>query len=176
MYPESTMRRTSDRSRWNVTRVYERRVSPDHRYCGAWRALATRYWRNQDQMEPSEERGMVTQSVTVTRCIMYDMQWGGGNSAINCKAVTVIQSLIEMWFALCQGDGCEIRQANNHGMGVSIKVIHSLEQRCNNVEEMNSKDAHSILCHRQQHSLTEKVQRGRKSIKLLLPAFYHKYG
>ena len=35
MYPESTMRRTSDRSRWNVTRVYERRVSPDHRYCGA---------------------------------------------------------------------------------------------------------------------------------------------
>ena len=78
MYPESTMRRSSDRSRWNVTRVYERRVSPDHRYCGAWRALATRYWRNQDQMEPSEERGMVTQSVTVTGCIMYDMKWGRG--------------------------------------------------------------------------------------------------
>ena len=181
MYPESTMRRTSDRSRWNVTRVYERRVSPDHRYCGAWAArtghsLLEKPRPDGAQWGPGDGHTVSELQWRDALCMTCSDSEAGGNSAINCKAVTVIQSLIEMWFALCQGDGCEIRQANNHGMGVSIKVIHSLEQGCNNVEEMNSKDAHSILCHRQQHSLTEKVQRGRKSIKLLLPAFYHKYG
>ena len=129
MYPESTMRRTSDRSRWNVTRVYERRVSPDHRYCGA-RAARTGH-SLLEKPRPDGAQWGPGDGHTVS-----ELQWrdalcmtcseAGGNSAINCKAVTVIQSLIEMWFALCQGDGCEIRQANNHGMGVSIKVIHSL--------------------------------------------------
>ena len=117
------MSHISDRSWWNVTRVYERRVSPDHRYCGAQRALATRYWRNQDQMESSEDG---TQSQGVSDGMQYIavcMTWSEDG-----EIVPLIAKLL-LWFnpdcdvSRIVPRWCEMRQVNNQGMEVFVKVI-----------------------------------------------------
>ena len=49
-----------------------------------------------------------------------------------------------------------------------------MEEGSNNFEEMSSKYAH--LSYKQHRTVTEKVQRSGKSVKLSLPECYHKYG